>query len=652
MAADTLSWYHSSHAFVSDDRPPDALFSDGGVSTTIIGAMRMPYDSTGSYNAAAALPRVSGAGRNSPRFFIAGDSGLVILDAKANDNVNGFRRVITTKHVGPMVPGDVRSVFSAGFTTDQSFRGYVGVFDTLNAPQMRVVDATSPAGLYAVGDSIGDGLRSRYTATGLQLTGSAVDSGLTLAAWVHRPAGDAGSMTFVRTFPKGAKLGVAAKTWSIQLYDSATSGSIVCSVHEDSITSPRLTSQWIHVVGTYSGTGAHAGLKLYINGEEQTAFAVRSTLTAYTSMQDTAKYVEYAKVESYDNRPIRMASAWIAKGVLSSNEIREMYRAGQAYIESPTPDTLTVSSRLRFAHADWLSGRVVVGDSARAEVRDRTGALIDTFLCSGCGQLFDAKLERTPSADSLALWMVGATGTRRVGMNQRLYNFAAAEWPREEFWVGRGPVVADSSGTGHVWKIQDAIDAAVNVSQRLVRVMRGYYPDPVTSVSAGITIEGSGPGTVIGNANLTTSPALTVAGDSVTVRNLTAHTATGAAGGNQNAVTWSGNYGKAEDLTIRDADDDGLSVTGRFFSASRLNVADADDHGILIGGGRAMLTMPVFSSGATSMVFGTAGDSSRVIGGDGGDIHAQNGAVKISIVGTNYGVLTDIGSGITEAGNP
>ena len=81
-------------------------------------------------------------------------------------------------------------------------------------------------------------------------------------------------------------------------------------------------------------------------------------------------------------------------------------------------------------------------------------------------------------------------------------------------------------------------------------------------------------------------------------------------------------------------------------------MADADDRGISVEAGRAILTSPVFSSGVTSMVITATGDSSRVIGGDGGDIFNARNSVKVSIVGTNYGTLYDYGSGVTEAGNP
>jgi len=371
----------------------------------------------------------------------------------------------------------------------------------------------------------------------------------------------------------------------------------------------------------------------------------------------------------------RLASLILYKGVLTAEHVRAEYLAGIPFIESPTPDTL-YSSRLQFASADWLSGRVVMGDSARVEMRDDEGAVLDTFMCTGCGTIRDAKLERTPSADSLALWMVGSTGTRRVGMNPRLYNFAAAEWPREEYWIGRGPVVADSSGAGHVWKIQDAIAAAYNVGQRAVDVMRGKYPTPVTDVYTGMTVRGVGYPLVTNEAD-TSKAAFTVAtGDSVTIQGLRLYTAPGGEGNSMATFTAASgaDYGTMRDVTVMDSDTWGFGLTSAIgWRLDGCKVMDADTYGIYLGaacalnggryvaGGNAMTVVganasamdAVFSGGASPIVSTNAADTLRFIGNRvNGDVSIVSGIVKAIVTNNQIiGNVVDSGTGTIEANN-
>ena len=110
------------------------------------------------------------------------------------------------------------------------------------------------------------------------------------------------------------------------LYDES-----VTDTHE-SVVSSALTSyegQWIHVVGTYDGTGgtsANSGLELYINGSNATD--TRSGLGTYVAMENLAGNVRIGRLNTnYGNGKICDVAVWNTE--LDANTIASIYNSGE-----------------------------------------------------------------------------------------------------------------------------------------------------------------------------------------------------------------------------------------------------------------------------------------------------------------------------------
>ena len=653
--ADSIFSYNSSLAITSDSKPPDAIFSHGRT-----GALAMPWDSTSSFNAIAALPGRSSAGRDGARVFVGADSGLVVQDQKPSDQAGGMRQVIRKSYVAPL------AAYSSGVSATIS--GPVAMFSPASSAFLAGTFSTGGTGVAPTYAATNDGpLSHAWTFNGTTqflaadglLDSLANDVQGTIVLWVKL---DDGQHSGVGTL---VAIGDTDAYTRLILYSPATSGKLgmlcrVAGVAQWEATTdaiwPDGATAWTHIALTHNGVLP----RMFVNGDSvSTTFTASGTLASWISACTDADNVRIGASNDNSGGNVNLFDGHqtghqFYSRALSRTEVAALYKAGPPFIETPTPDTLLTTNRIQGMDSDWLSGRVLLLDSTHVELRHSSGALLDSFMCVPCGQLYSAKFKRTPSADSLNIVIAGATGIRVIGQNPKLTDYAAAEWPRREYYIGNREAIVDSSGSGHFWKLQDAIDAIAAVGAKVITVAAGTYSDPVTSVGNSVMIEGAGRRTVITNANSTTDEAMTVTGDSVIVRDLCLYTAPGGAGGSVDALLWSGARGIAENVRVVDADDDAAVITGRFFQASNLRIDDADDRGLSVEAGRALLTSPVFSSGGTSVVFTAAGDTSRVIGGDiAGDIHAASGAVKIAIIGTNYGTLSDVGSGVTEgSSNP
>jgi len=219
---------------------------------------------------------------------------------------------------------------------------------------------------------------------------------------------------------------------------------------------------------------------------------------------------------------------------------------------------------------------VLAGD--RAHIYDANMALIDTYACTGCGTLADFDFHPVPG-DSSGIVMGGSTGYRVVAPDVTMGSLAMHRWPDKR--VTFGPVLqADSSGRGDFWRPQDMLSAASVVNHRAGHIKAGTFDSPITSIPAGFTLTGDGVKTLITNASSTSDEPITISNDSCVVKDIAVRSATGGAGGNQDAILLSGNGNVLVDVTVIDADDDGISITGRFNRITDFRVVDADDRGI------------------------------------------------------------------------
>jgi len=639
-ATTTLSWRESALAITGDSWTWDQELATRGVPT--------------ERHALALLPGMSGSGQDAPRIMYGGMGGLTIRDLKVGDNTNGSRQEINNRYVSPVMHGNVMAAWAGGGTADVSGRGLVKTrADSSDLPTF-TASASAPGSHYWTFNGTSDRI---YVSDhdSLSFGNASVDRPFSISVWLKPSSGLEANRVIVDKLVAPNML-----EWEFYL-----DGSGLLSFYAwDNSTGARIGRRWNtfypyggmlkHVVATYSGNAASSGFAIYIDGRR--VDDTSGDYLSYTAMENTAAPVTIGSLWGGSwqlSFAGEMTNLKILPYVMTAEQMGDEYDRMQRFIQSPYVDTLLTANTTR-VKVNQTTGDVMLVHPNSIEIRDKWGAVVKTDTCASCGTLADGDFWRIAGVDSLGGGYVfgGSTGLKSVIPDPRLVDLAMARYDYEQPTIGEAAVV-DSAGRGDFWTVQDAIDAASNVGRRVVEIARGYLPNPVTSVPVGMTLRGSGPGTVIGNASSTDTAAVTVTGDSVTISGLTAYTAPGSAGGGKPAIRWKGAHGTAEDVVVRDSDDDGLVVTGRFFVASNLRIADADDRGVSIEAGRASLISPVFSSGGTPLVLTAAGDSSRVVGGDvTGNIHLTSGAAGVSITGTIYGALEDIGSGATEAGNP
>jgi hypothetical protein len=190
-----------------------------------------------------------------------------------------------------------------------------------------------------------------------------------------------------------------------------------------------------------------------------------------------------------------------------------------------------------------------------------------------------------------------------------------------------------------------------------------------------------GMGSTVTNQNSTTVPALNVsAADSVLIDGFKFYTASGAAGGNQDAVSVASgsDAGVFRDCTVLDADDDAFAISaGAYWTLENCHVRDCDDdalelgnYGKVIGGlysspsvafsagptpyGKSSTAIAATFTGAASPVLiAASADSVRILGSKiGGDVSVSAGATKVVIANSQVvGSVVDNGTGTIEDNN-
>uniref|UniRef100_A0A6M3IMR0 Putative lectin/glucanase superfamily protein n=1 Tax=viral metagenome TaxID=1070528 RepID=A0A6M3IMR0_9ZZZZ len=495
----------------------------------------------------AALPGLNA--RNSPRVYAAADSGLYLLDAKANDNTNGAKQEINRRYVSPIMHGTTVLAFAGASTADVSGTAVAGRQLINNNAVTFVANSDGPGSHYgnfvaASSQSLTSPDHADYTLT----------TAMSVGAWFYRDL-DSGAGEGLVAHYDGQDL-----NWAFLLYVNGT-GDIVTFLSKTtgsvSSTSPAINlSQWYYAVATYDG----ANQRLYLNGALVDTDAQTGALQDEDDVFSIGGWPESGSMSSFFDG--RITGAFLSSTVMSAAEIAADYQRGLKFIESPTPDTLYVAPTGITAK----DGLVYLWSASHVEVRDQGGALADTFRCTGCATIQTVAPWPTRT-DSLAFRIGGSGGIRDVTPNAKLMDLATAEPSGSSRFKGiNGVVVADSAGNGDAWTVTDAVNMAANVGIPVVRMKKGTINDVVTMSTAGMTLEGAGDSVSVINGGIT-GTALTVSGADVTVRNIGAQTTPG--GG----FTY-----------------DAFVVTGARFHGSFLRAMGSDDDCMVIGGVDFILT--------------------------------------------------------------
>ena len=600
-----------------------------------------------------AIQGASGDGNNSPLMLAGGDAGLLIAHAKANDNTNGAKAYKDATINTSLIYGNAHVAFSPASSANVG--NIPAIFSTAETAVTRAATVAGPnSHSWSFNGTTSVSRVADHDS--LSFGNGSTDQAFSIMLWVKVVAGTATQTLVVKSTET---TGLEAREYTMAL---GANESIYVATYDESAnaaigrywTTPLPTGIWGLLVWTYNGSSTNAGHKISYN-------AVRvddgdNATGPYTAMENlTAPLTIGARIvpggavgnfcKSETSPPI------IVRGVIPQSVIEAEYRRGNEAIQSPTSDLLPTLA-VKTLDVDKSGQHVLVTSANEVTLMSQTGAVQDTFKCTSCGTLNHAVFGPNSVGDSLEIYIGGSLKYRRIGNEVSVEALAAREY--QDRSVMFGPVLeADSAGYGNFWKIQDMLSAASVVNARAGHVKGGRYNDPITSIPLGFKLWGDGVKTLVTNANLTTSPALTVATDSVNVRDMAFQTAPAGVGGGQNAVLWSGKRGMMENCIVRNADNIGLSITGSFWRGSMVTVNAADSYGASIAAGHFMLMNPVFSSGASSVVMTAAADSGRVMGGDFTKaVHIAAGAERNAIIGVMAPLISDYGTGTSKVGNP
>jgi len=650
---DLLYWLEETTSTTGDGNMWDEIWANNGTGSELLN-----WGDAVVFSDFAALPGRSAMGNNSWRGMLGSDVGVYLIDAKARDNENGSKQEITSTYRTPGLLGSVAVAFAGESSADPT-----GQHPWTNNGAVTFVSNTDgPGGSY--GNFVAASSQSLTIPDHADFT---FTDAFTAQLWIYRDL-DSGSAEGLFSHSDNGDANDRAFLINITVADLievtlTTAG----PAHVASVGPAIATGQWHFVVATYDG----ATLRLYLNGDEvdsdaQTGDMIDSLeplcLAAYTNAGTPAFF--------FDGR-IWGASA--TPTVASPEWIKVQYQQGLANMQSPFRGVLPEAAVVR-VDAEPISGRFAILGATVASVWDEYAALLDTFHCTGCGTLADVAIPVVPGCDSVSVVFGGATGMRAVTPNVRLVDMAMWEFPTwSENWVGNGPVVADSSGWGHTWKVQDAIDMATNVGLRNVDVLKGTYNDPVTDVYTNMRLTGIG-WPLVTNASSTGNEAMLVAtGDSVTIDGFWLYTAPGGGGGGKSTfdVSAGADYGVLRNVQVLDSDAAGIEgQDGDFWLFEDCVVLDSDATAFLPGayshvrgGSYSGVTTPrnlngsiigaVFSGAPSVIYVNTLADSMRFVGNQvAGDLVVSAGATGTIIMGNSIqGYIFDNGTNTTLVGN-
>ena len=567
---DQIDWWYNTLRVTGDAAAANETWTNAGS-----GSEDLRWSNATVISDVAMLPGVSASGNNSPRVYAVADSGLYILDAKANDNTNGSKQEINARYVSPVMIGDVRVAFSGASTADPSGAAAAGRQIMNQSAVAFVADAASPAGSYANFSAASSDYF--YVKDNSTLT---FTTAMSIAFWVNRTADSGAEEGLVTKWNVGGQ-----QSW--EFFISSTDDLVMYTKTSGIIgnSGPIISagSGWHYVVGTYDG----ANQRLYVDGILVDADAQTGNLV--DNDMPLAIGAEYSGNPTYSNDDGfwyryfggRITGVSVSATVMTAQQIQDAYQRGLRMIQSPSPDTLYTAA-VTDVTVNPYTGDLCLVHSGSVEIRDKWGALVDTLMCSTCGTIADCDFFRIAGVDSLGGGVAfgGSTGTRIVVPDVRAWDLAQAHYDYTPYVIEQ-PAVVDSTGFGDFWTLDDAVAAVNNVGRNFVQVLRGTYPSATVS-QAGMVVEGAGDTLTVFDG-LAAAAGLTVSGADVTVRDLGARTTPGG-GGAYDAFLFSGATRlNGSFLRALGADDECFYI----FNTNQLDLVDiaahrCDDEGVLI----------------------------------------------------------------------
>lgn len=201
--------------------------------------------------------------------------------------------------------------------------------------------------------------------------------------------------------------------------------------------------QWIHVVGTYGGSGPNSAtaftaaadeMNLYINGESVTSESTRTTNATYGGMSNTSQAVQIGRLSSvYADGEMRDIK--IFNREISAAEVETLYREGQLGFADEWGEENGGSHVSDFSAGvdGWsASGGAVAGNI------DGIGGEDDTlrFTIDGSSGTHDARLGAVTTAGAMyrvtALVYMPSTNSHIDGISIRNGSSASNEFVRAE----------------------------------------------------------------------------------------------------------------------------------------------------------------------------------------------------------------------------
>ena len=268
-------------------------------------------------------------------------------------------------------------------------------------------------------------------------------------------------------------------------------------------------------------------------------------------------------------------------------------------------------------------------------------------------------------ADSVGIVIATKTQTQIIQPDVNLEKMASSSlYHKEPILIGE-TVVVDSSGGGHFWTVDDAVDAAANGNRSNILITSGTY-GPFDADQHGQTISGSGwgvgslsPSSVIIDGG-TTDDAVEVTANNVTLRGLSVKTTAG--GGNSfHGIRASSGASKfiIQYNYIIGSDAIGISLEdgGQNFGLLEGNyILNSDGNCIDVGQGYNRIIANTCYGGGGGILLYNSADGSTVVGnivGNANTITLNAGADNNAVVGntTDNSGVSNSGTGNSVTGN-
>jgi hypothetical protein len=438
-------------------------------------------------------------------------------------------------------------------------------------------------------------------------------------------------------------------------YDGSTINSAQCSAINF------YDQQWHHVA-LVSGTLI---TKIYADG----VLCASDTATPVTGSIDNDKITIGSSETGGNTFNGLIDDVFISYVEVSDEAIAKIYAEGRKQLNRGNPFAgnnpagALISNRVYDLDAlDNGIWAVSFSDANTVQIFDGRIEIQQIFTSGGSPAI---ALVQNAGADSVGIVIATKTQTQIIQPDVNLEKMASSSlYHKEPILIGE-TVVVDSSGGGHFWTVDDAVDAAANGNRSNILITSGTY-GPFDADQHGQTISGSGwgvgslsPSSVIIDGG-TTDDAVEVTANNVTLRGLSVKTTAG--GGNSfHGIRASSGASKfiIQYNYIIGSDAIGISLEdgGQNFGLLEGNyILNSDGNCIDVGQGYNRIIANTCYGGGGGILLYNSADGSTVVGnivGNANTITLNAGADNNAVVGntTDNSGVSNSGTGNSVTGN-